>query len=102
MTRGSRVLAAALTWLALAPVASAHRLDEYLQAARVGIARDRIDVELDLTPGVAVASRVVDAIDLDRDGSVSAGEKAAYAGHVARAVTIMSAHLGRTAERVAR
>ena len=34
---------------------SAHRLDEYLQAARVGIEPDRLHLELDMTPGVAVA-----------------------------------------------
>jgi hypothetical protein len=80
---------AALIWLAISPAAGAHRLDEYLQAARVGIARERIDVELDLTPGVAIASRVVDAIDLDRDGSVSADEKAAYAANVADAAILI-------------
>jgi hypothetical protein len=38
--------------------ASAHRRDEYLQAARIAIAPARVDIELDLTPGIALASNV--------------------------------------------
>jgi hypothetical protein len=34
---------------------SAHRRDEYLQAARLAIDPDRVELELDLTPGIAVA-----------------------------------------------
>jgi hypothetical protein len=57
---------------------SAHRLDEYLQAARVGIDPDRVTVELDLTAGVAVADRVLAGIDRDRDGRISPAEAQAY------------------------
>ncbi len=34
---------------------SAHRRDELLQAARIGIGADRIELELSLTPGMAIA-----------------------------------------------
>ena len=68
--------------------ASAHRLDEYLQASRIGIDPTRITVELDLTPGQAVASRIVAEIDADRNGSISAVEARAYAASVLREISI--------------
>lgn len=60
----------------------AHRLDEYLQAARVSVATNRIEVSLNLTPGVAVASQVCAVIDQDGDGKFSTDERATYARHV--------------------
>ena len=68
--------------LVLASEALAHRLDEYLQATRVSVATNRVEVSIDLTPGVAVASQVLDIIDRDRDGWVSGDESAAYAQRV--------------------
>lgn len=68
--------------LALASGALAHRLDEYLQATRVSVASNRIDVSLDFTPGVAVADRVLAVIDQDRDGNVSNDERDTYARRV--------------------
>ena len=62
--------------------ASAHRRDEYLQAARIAIAPARVDIELDLTPGIALASNVVGEIDRDRDGNVAGSEAIAYAARV--------------------
>jgi hypothetical protein len=44
--------------LALAASADAHRLDQYLQASRLSIDVARVEVEIDLTPGIAVASKV--------------------------------------------
>ena len=41
-----------LVLVAVAGPVSAHRLDEYLQAARIGIDPERVQIELDLTPGV--------------------------------------------------
>ncbi|HEY2435087.1 MAG TPA: hypothetical protein VGI12_20625 [Vicinamibacterales bacterium] len=58
---------------------SAHRRDEYLQAARLAIDPGRVEVELDLTPGIALADRIISEIDRDRDGVVSDGEARAYA-----------------------
>jgi hypothetical protein len=62
--------------------ASAHRRDEYLQAARIAIAPARVDIELDLTPGIALASNVVGEIDRDHDGNVAAAEAIAYSARV--------------------
>jgi hypothetical protein len=63
---------------------SAHRRDEYLQAARLDLAPDRIDLELDLTPGMALAGRVIAEMDRDGDGVVSDGEARLYANAVQR------------------
>jgi hypothetical protein len=66
----------------------AHRLDEYLQATRVAVDRDRIDLEIDLTPGVALAETIFDSIDTDRSGDISESEQIAYANDVLTALTI--------------
>jgi hypothetical protein len=68
--------------LVLATDAFAHRLDEYLQATRVSVATNRIDLSIDLTPGVAVADQVLAVIDQDGDGRVSGDESTAYAQRV--------------------
>src|SRR5262245_56648439 len=59
--------------------ASAHRLDEYLQASKISLDPAGLVVELDLTPGSAVADRVIARIDVNRDGELSAAERDAYA-----------------------
>ena len=63
---------------------SAHRRDEYLQAARLAIEPGRIELQLDLTTGIALADRVIGEIDRDRDGTVSDAEARAYAAVVER------------------
>ena len=80
-------LAALAIALASAPL-SAHRLDEYLQAARIAIDPDRVRVELDLTPGVAVADRVLSDVDRDHDGSISPAEASAYVERVRAALSL--------------
>ena len=62
--------------------ADAHQLDEYLQAARIAAARDHLVVELSLTPGVAVAPRILPLVDRDGDGRISAAEIERYARRV--------------------
>jgi len=57
----------------------AHRLDEYLQATRISIELDRVGLEMNLTPGAAVADTVFAGIDQDRNGTISPVEAAAYA-----------------------
>lgn len=57
---------------------SAHRLDEYLQAARLAIDPDRVQLELDLTPGMAIAPALLPEIDRNRDGSMSGDEQQTY------------------------
>ena len=55
-----------------------HNLDEYLQAARLSLVRDRVALELDLTPGVAVAPGIIAIIDRDADAAISPEEARAY------------------------
>jgi hypothetical protein len=75
----TRILAAAVVLLLFIPRASAaHRLDEYLQAARVSLAHDRIVLELDLTPGSNIASAIVTLLDRDGDRGISPIEARAY------------------------
>ena len=68
--------------LALGTSVSAHRRDEYLQAARIAVEPDHVAIELDLTPGAAVADALLATIDGDRDGSLSTMEQAAYVRRV--------------------
>ena len=65
---------------------SAHRLDEYLQAARIGIEPDRVEIELDLTPGADVARRLVSEIDRNHDGILGRDETRFYSAVVLRDV----------------
>ena len=60
----------------------AHRLDEYLQATLIGVTRDGVEVEVNLTPGVAVLPVVMAAIDRNRDGQISPQEEQSYAAAV--------------------
>jgi hypothetical protein len=69
---------------------SAHRLDEYLQAARLSIGQGGVEVDLNLTPGVVVADRVIADLDRDRDGSLSEDEKRAYARQVLDAIQLQN------------
>jgi hypothetical protein len=70
--------AAVIFLLASGSDLSAHRLDEYLQATRVSIADDRIAIEMDLTPGVSIASSVIGLIDTNADGAIAPMEAEAY------------------------
>jgi hypothetical protein len=87
--RGNRKATIAILLLVCCGTAlSAHRRDEYLEAARIAVAPGGVDVSLDLTPGVAVADRVISDIDLDRDGAASAAEQQAYVRGVLRALSL--------------
>src|SRR5688572_13269857 len=81
------VLALVLALVA-GPDASAHRAEDYLQAARIGLEPDDVVITLDLTPGVAVAESFIAAVDHDRDGALSPDEKRRYAGQVVSALKI--------------
>ena len=67
---------------------SAHRRDEYLQAARLGIDPGTVHIELDLTPGIALAEAIIADIDRNRDGSVSTDEQRAYGSLVLGALEV--------------
>jgi hypothetical protein len=74
--------------LSLAGRAFPHRLDEYLQATLIGVTRDGIDVEIQLTPGVAMLPVLMSVIDQDRDGRISAEEERSYVDRVLREVEL--------------
>lgn len=80
-------LAVAMAVAAVSAV-SAHRLDEYLQAATLDIDLTRVELELDLTPGVDVAAAVIADIDRDGNGVVSSDERSAYANRVLKAIEL--------------
>jgi hypothetical protein len=70
--------------LSLVRGAAAHRLDEYLQATLIGVTRDGINVEIHLTPGIAILPVLMAVIDQDRNGRISPEEARAYVGRVAQ------------------
>jgi hypothetical protein len=76
--------------VAVSSALSAHRLDEYLQAARLSIGPGGVEVDLNLTPGVAVADGVIADLDRDRDGSLSEDEKRTYARQVLDAIQLQN------------
>jgi hypothetical protein len=70
--------------------ARAHRLDEYLQSTLISVEQDQVEVEIRLTPGVAVLPVVMAVIDRDRDGRISADDEREYAERVLREVALES------------
>lgn len=87
-SRRRRVPAVLLGIALLGAEPGAHRLGELLQAARIGIDPARGEIELDLTPGVAVAGRLVADLDRDRDGQVSDAEGREFAVAVRPAIAL--------------
>jgi hypothetical protein len=75
-------LAAAILLLSFGMHASAHRLDEYLQATTISLEKDRVQAQIRLTPGVAVFPFVMATIDKNGDGVISSREQRAYAERV--------------------
>jgi hypothetical protein len=89
--RNSRVAAVTIALAVIAGAApDAHRRDEYLQAARlaIDIDADRVQIELDLTPGIAVFDRVLSDIDLDANGAIDIDERRAYSQRVLSDITL--------------
>ena len=77
-----------LALLAFPSAVFAHRLDEYLQATLVAIEPSGVRLQINLTPGVAVAEQVLALIDRDHDGVISKNEAAAYAELLKRDLTL--------------
>src|SRR5262245_14739130 len=73
---------------AVASPANAHVLDEYLQSTLVVIEPGDIRLQINLTPGVEIADKVLVQIDRDRDGEVSDEEAAAYAEMLKRDLAV--------------
>jgi hypothetical protein len=78
----NRVVLALALVLAWAPRAEVHQLDEYLQASRLGLARGRVTIELDLTPGMSIAPQIFAMVDGDGNGQVAPEEIERYAREV--------------------
>jgi hypothetical protein len=83
----SRAAAGAILLLVGTP-AFAHRLDEYLQATTILVGKDRVQVEVRLTPGVAVFPFVFASIDTNADGVITDAEIRAYAERVLRDLSL--------------
>jgi hypothetical protein len=81
-------LALLLALLAFPSDVFAHRDDQYLQATLVAIEPSGIRLQINLTPGVAVAEQVIAQIDRDRDGAISKNEAAAYVKLLKRDLTL--------------
>jgi hypothetical protein len=81
-------LSFSLAFMRVCATASAHRIDEYLQAARLAIAPDRITVEMDLTSGVDVAPLIFALINTNHDGMISEAEARAYATQVLKEIVL--------------
>ena len=79
MTRTLLALVLALAWV---PRVEGPQLDEYLQAARLALLRDRVAIELDLTPGVSIAPQIFAIVDSDGNGQASPQEIERYARRV--------------------
>lgn len=79
VTRTVCCLPLLLALLAFPSAVFAHRDDQYLQATLVAIQPSGVRLQINLTPGVAVAEQVIAQIDRDRDDAISKNEAAAYA-----------------------
>lgn len=78
----TRLAAVGAILLLAGTTASAHRLDEYLQATTISVESDRVQAQVRLTPGVAVFPMVLANIDTNADGIISEAEQRAYAERV--------------------
>ena len=76
------------TVVVMSATASAHRRDEYLQAARIAVDPERVQVEIDLTAGMSVAEAVIKDIDRDGSGSITSDEARTYATAVLRTMRL--------------
>ncbi len=74
-----RQLALLMTLPGLPAGLAAHQLDEYLQATIVAIEPGEIRLKINLTPGVAIAEKLIGLIDGNHDGVISTDESEAYA-----------------------
>ena len=68
--------------------ASAHSLDQYVQASYITVAPSQIGVELDVTPGVLIAPQVLALLDANGDQQISDAEGQAYAARILKDVTL--------------
>ena len=74
--------------LSLVVPASAHRVDEYLQATIVSVERDRVQFSMRLVPGIAVSSGIIATIDTNHDGIISETERQTYVQRILADLTL--------------
>lgn len=65
----------------------AHRLDECLQATRVKLATNQVELSIEVTPGVTIVKEFLAAVDGDHDGTISHAEGRAYGRKVLKELT---------------
>jgi hypothetical protein len=83
-----RLIAAIAIVAFFGQVASAHRLDEYLQATILSVEKNRVRASMRLIPGMAVSSAVIASIDTNGDGVFSEQEQRAYSERVLGDLTL--------------
>ena len=88
LTRALYRLPLLVALLAVPAAVFAHRDDQYLQAALVAIEPSGVRLQINLTPGIAVAEQVIAQIDRDRDGEISKQEATVYAEALMRDLTL--------------
>ena len=74
--------------LLVGKTASAHRIDEYLQATILSLEENRVHASMRLIPGVLISRSVIAAIDSNGDGVFSDSEEQAYAQRVLNDLSI--------------
>ncbi len=67
---------------------AAHPLDEFSQKTRLFFQPDGITLQLELAPGVLVATLLLEELDADADQQISPAEELAFARMVAQALTV--------------
>jgi len=77
-----RSLVASAIVLACTFSSQAHRLDEYLQATRITLAMNQIELAIDLTPGVSIAQELLQSIDPNGGVRIGSNQGTNYAQRV--------------------
>jgi hypothetical protein len=88
MAEPMKAVLALAAFLALSAQVQGHRLDEYLQATRLSVGLDRIDLAIDLTPGQAVSRQLLAAIDPQGSPLVPRNRLKQYARRVLEDLTL--------------
>ena len=81
-------LASLIAVVSLPAGVAAHQLDECLQTTIVAIEPGEIRLKINLTPGIAVAEKLIGLIDGNHDGVISTNESTAYAELVKRELAV--------------
>jgi hypothetical protein len=90
---GIRVFMACLgLLLTSAPAAKAHRVEGYLQATLIDLIPDRVELELNITPGLEKFSELLASVDQNHDGEVSTQEWNLYAAQVVEDLSLEFDH----------